>query len=186
MKMIDLICADCGKEFQKEKREYNRQIKNGNNRFFCSLTCVAFTRNKENPPKGNVKNFDPIRGKRKDEYSSFRWFILRTKARSKRKKVSFNLDPFFLKELWEKQKGICPLTGWKLILHNDNRYAWKNKSIQNASLDRIDSSKGYIQDNVRFVALIANYAKQSFTDKELTEFCNSVTEYLKCPSKEMT
>jgi hypothetical protein len=41
-------------------------------------------------------------------------------------------------------------------------------------LDRIDHSKGYIEGNVRFVACIANYARNAFTDEDLQEFCEAV------------
>ena len=43
-----------------------------------------------------------------------------------------------------------------------------------ASLDRIDSSLGYIPGNVQFVSVIANYAKRDFQEEELFEFCEAV------------
>lgn len=183
MKNVELTCANCGNLFHKEFKEYKRQIKSGKNRFFCGLSCVCIKRNEENPPKGNLQNLIP--GKTKDQYTPFRWYLLRIDCRSRKKNRDYDITLEYLKILWEEQKGICPLTGWELILPKDTRQAWNVANIRNASLDRIDSSKGYMQGNVRFVAVIANYAKQSFTDKELFEFCNSVTEYLKCPNKEM-
>lgn len=43
-----------------------------------------------------------------------------------------------------------------------------------ASLDRKDSSKGYTPDNIQFVSMMANYAKNRWNDKELFEFCSAV------------
>ena len=82
-----------------------------------------------------------------------------------------------LKNIWEQQKGICPLTGWELKLP-DTTDGWKNPpDIRRASLDRIDSSRPYEIGNIRFISVIANYAKNSFTDQEVIEFCKAVSDY---------
>jgi hypothetical protein len=39
------------------------------------------------------------------------------------------------------------------------------------SVDRIDHRKGYIVGNVQIVWLIENYARNTFTEEELVEFC---------------
>ncbi|MBR8835562.1 MAG: hypothetical protein DSM106950_16500 [Stigonema ocellatum SAG 48.90 = DSM 106950] len=83
-----------------------------------------------------------------------------------------------LKLLWETQKGICPYTGWNLVLlpcttHYENTPLTTNR----ASVDRIDSSKGYTVNNIQFVAVIANFAKNAFTEEELINFCHDVYKY---------
>lgn len=71
----------------------------------------------------------------------------------------------------ERQKGICPYTGWILELpHHRNKI--RNPKI--ASLDRIDSSKGYVIENLQFVSMMANFAKNNFTEDEMQYFCISV------------
>lgn len=40
-KTITLKCLNCGKSFEKELAEYNRQIKKDNHNFFCSNSCAA-------------------------------------------------------------------------------------------------------------------------------------------------
>ena len=78
----------------------------------------------------------------------------------------------------EKQNGICQITGWKLELpfstsgFAGNSYARWN--IKQASMDRIDHAKKYTKDNIRFVSIVANLARNSFTDDELYEFCEAV------------
>ncbi len=184
MKFIEIVCANCNKNFQKDFREYKRQIKNAKYRFFCNRSCLASKRNSENKPDQNTikgqekikKLIDQFGGKtRRDQYSPFRWFILRAEFRNKKKHYDCNITVEYLKNLWEDQKGICPLTGWNLLLPNSTRKAWKYKDPANASLDRIDNSKGYIEGNVRFVAVMANYARNNFSDDQLIEFCKSVT-----------
>ena len=39
------------------------------------------------------------------------------------------------------------------------------------SLDRVDNSKGYTNDNVKIVWLIENLARNRFTEEQLIEFC---------------
>ena len=175
MKLIEVICFNCGKTVQKEIKEYKRRIKSGKDRFFCNLSCATFTRNKENPPIGNIDNF---RGeyREKDQYTPFRWFILRAKYRDKKKKYGYDLTVEYLKQLWDEQKELCPITGWKLILPENTRNGWSIKNPMNASLDRIDNSKGYLQGNVRFISTMANMARNVFSDEELIDFCKSVVK----------
>lgn len=173
MKTIKLICATCSKEFDKNLREYKRQIKKENTRFFCSLSCVCIKRNEENPSIGNVEHFHG-KTKKKDQYTPFRWYVLRGQYRDRKKKYGCDITIEYLKQLWEDQMGICPFTGWTLILPQGTDKAWHISSPHNASLDRIDNSKGYMQDNVRFISVMANLARQDFTDEQLVDFCKAV------------
>ena len=78
--------------------------------------------------------------------------------------------------IWEKQNGICPFTGWKLILPYDVM-GWRGKrNSKRASVDRIDCSKGYTKDNIRYVSFMANIARCDFSDEDLVEFCKAVSD----------
>ena len=139
--------------------------------FFCTRTCAAIKNNEENPREGNPEFL--IANNRKDNYTPFRWYVLRSQYRDKKRKYGCDLTVEFLKKLWEQQNGICPFTGWKLILPKDTN-GWTEYSTYNASIDRIDNSIGYMKTNVRFISVMANLARQSFTDKELIDFCSAV------------
>lgn len=76
---------------------------------------------------------------------------------------------------WIKQNGLCALTGRKLILKNTA----KTFSKKTASVDRIDSSRGYIIDNVRWVHKDINQIKWKFTDKEFINICNEIVNFNK-------
>jgi len=41
MKLIELKCSGCYCIFKKQLKEYNRQIKNGNNNFYCTSQCCG-------------------------------------------------------------------------------------------------------------------------------------------------
>lgn len=168
---MEFNCTNCNTNFEIKDREYKRQTKKGRIEFFCSRTCAAIKNNKDNPRLGNPENL--IAENRRDEFTSFRWFILRAQYRDRRKKYGCNLTVQYLKQLWEKQNGICPLSGQKLILPKDSD-GWIEYLPINASLDRINNNLGYMQGNVRFISVMANLARQSFTDEQLIEFCKAV------------
>ena len=173
-KTITLNCAECRKEVVKELREYKRRIKAGKTDFFCDLSCARKKDNRMNPRPGNPANLQA--NNRKDEYTPFRWYVLRGEYRDRNKGYGCDLNVIYLKKLWEEQNGICPITGWNLILPKDTAKAWDINNPSNASLDRIDNSKGYMQGNVRYIAFMANIARSSFTDEQLIEFCKAVAE----------
>lgn len=172
MKSIELICFNCKKSFIKGLKEYNRIIKAGRIRFFCSKPCSTTTQNREKPPKGNPASLLPYN--KDDEYSKFRLYLLHGIYRSKSKNEMCDLDLQYLKELWDKQNGICPFTAWKLILPKNTSKTWENRNPANASLDRINNSKGYIKGNVRFISYMANIARNNFSDQQLIDFCKAV------------
>ena len=173
-KTIKLKCTFCKNDFDKSLKEYNRQIKkNPGVRFFCGVSCTRFQLNQENPPKGNVQNLKA--DNKRDEYSPFRYFVLRAKQRNKKKQYGCNITVVYLKDLWDKQNGICPFTGLELILPLGTGKTFINSLPNNASLDRIDNSKGYIEGNVRFISYMANLGRQSFSDDQLINFCQAVS-----------
>lgn len=75
---------------------------------------------------------------------------------------------------WELQQGRCALTGWELNNSPEQRNPVKNDP-RRASLDRIDSSRGYEPGNIQWLAAIANYAKNVWDDATVVEFAAAVT-----------
>ena len=83
----------------------------------------------------------------------------------------------YLKELWEQQGGLCPFTGWELLLPKGSSYSGDPGSMYRASIDRLDNSKGYVIGNIRFISVIANYCRNTFTDDQVRLFCESVHKH---------
>jgi hypothetical protein len=176
MKKIKTTCAECKIEFEKSTSEYNRSERLGK-RHFCSCSCSVTCGNKEMSPERKTKCGNQIRpyiGNRQDKYSGFKYYI--TKCKSRIKKFNYNIDVFYLKTLWESQNGICPYTGIKMILPKNTKEHMTIHSLKKASLDRIDSSKGYIDGNVEFVCMAVNYAKNSFSKQNMKEFIAELIE----------
>lgn len=164
-------CSACGKTICKRKAEINRQIRNGRTKFYCNISCAGKDSCKHLKQYHGKFNHNLVADNALDEYSDFRWYIKRAKQRTKK---ANNLTCEYLKHLWEKQKGICPITGKHLRLRTHSN---KADGPYDASLDRIDNTKGYVRGNVRFVALIFNYARNTFSDNEVIDFCKAVIEH---------
>lgn len=175
-KTVSISCAGCSLQFLKAKSEIKRASKRGLLNHFCSNKCQAT--NIPSNRKGNSENLKKG-GRVPDELSSFRYYA--GKARNRNKEAGFDtieLSLQYLKQLWEQQKGVCPLTGWELILPPSISY-WSRGSatVKNmASLDRIKPGEPYSQGNVRFIAHIANMAKFTYTDQDVIDFCMAVTK----------
>jgi len=175
---ITITCASCGKEVSKLASEIKRQTKKGKNKFYCDLKCAG--KNKDNIQRVSQfhNNFKLAKYTRQpDEYSNFRWYMKVVIRNSKKRNHEYNVDCEYLKRLWNEQNGICPFTNQKLTLRTHSNNDIKKYPYQ-ASLDRIDSSIGYIESNVRFVALIYNYAKNTFSDDDVINFCKNVCDRL--------
>lgn len=181
MKCVSLICGECGKEFEKPCNEYNRRVRLGAEKYYCSLTCSMVNSNRVSPRKGNPENWgDKKATKKLDSLSPFRWYMRR--AQNKVDKYGeTNLSAQYLNDLWIFQKGICPLSGQNLKLPAGTGGWIKDNKLSpySASMDRIDNSLGYIKGNVRFIAVMANYARNTFTDEEVIEFGKAIAEHNK-------
>ena len=171
-KLITFVCDCCGKEAKKPLSEYNRNKKLGRKNF-CSRSCAIRYANKNKLHTFTDKcreHLLSICNNQIDEYTSFR-YILRS-VYKRFKEVDIDLE--YLKQLWETQKGICPYTGIKLKLPT---YKNHNFYFDCASLDRIDSSKGYIKGNVQFISLPINYMKSTKSDIEVKQFLKQISSY---------
>lgn len=79
----------------------------------------------------------------------------------------FDLKPDDIKELIAKQNNKCVYTGYDLEWSHNNNYK--------ASIDRIDSSKGYTRDNIQLVCFIVNQAKSDLSDDVFIDMCQKIS-----------
>lgn len=171
-KLITFVCDCCGKEAQKPLSEYNRNKKLGRKNF-CSRSCAVRYANKNKLHAFTDKckeHLLSICNNHRDEYTDFRYTLKNVSKRTK----EIDIDLEYLKQLWESQNGICPYTGIKLKLPTYKDYDFY---FDCASLDRIDSSKGYIKGNVQFVALPINLMKSTKSDIKVKQFLKQISSY---------
>jgi cytidyltransferase-like protein len=88
------------------------------------------------------------------------------KHNSKLKKFKFNMSIKYLEELYENQNKKCKFTGDDISFEDNT-----------ASLDRIDSSKGYVKGNVQWVHKDINKIKNNKTDNDFINYCIRLYQY---------
>lgn len=79
--------------------------------------------------------------------------------------IEFNISMEYLWNIYLLQNKTCVITGDKL------------PDINKASLDRLDSTKGYIEKNVQWVTNQANLSKHTMSMSELYNFCEKVLNH---------
>jgi hypothetical protein len=168
--MIELVCPRCGVQYFKTVSEYNRNQRK-NRTSYCGYKCAGKENHAHLRQYKNSSNLIPAN--HRDEYTQFRWFLARTKQR----KYDCDIDLQYLKDLWIHQNGRCALSGIPLELPVSTAGFTQQHHPWNASLDRIDSNKGYIKNNVRYVAFIANIAKNVWDDSVLLTFAKELLQH---------
>jgi len=88
--------------------------------------------------------------------------LRRVKNRAKSKNLEFNLDRDWIEKKLISICDRCELTGIKFTHPYQAKVGYYPFSL---SVDRINSSKGYTKDNVRFIILQLNAALQSGSDE---------------------
>lgn len=173
-KLVEVECDQCHCMFQKPESEYKRSLKLGRHNFCTRRCAVIYSNSHRKPTEKLLKTYSTIKqyaGNQRDEYTPFR-YILRS-ARNRFKECNLTLE--YLQELWESQNHICPYTGLELVLPSYT----KKVSIENrASLDRIDSSKGYVIGNVQFVSTPINFLKGTMSDTQTKEYLKKIAQFL--------
>lgn len=124
---------------------------------------LYFQKNKEkfnaNSRNWHSKNRDRSKVNKKAwKETSFRNFLMSVLSRIK---VKF-IDLDYVLGLLEKQKFCCAVTGVPLV--------HRMYSVQSVSIDRIDSSLGYVDGNVQLVCKFVNLGKGEHSNVEVKEF----------------
>ena len=145
------IC-DCGKEI-----DYNKYDVILGKRKSCG--CSSF-------PKGKRSHH----WKGYEEISGQHWGIILSGAKDRKLQVKITIEDAWKQFL--KQNRKCALTGEELCFDSACR-----SGDCTASLDRIDSTKGYTIDNIQWVHRKINMMKNCYNQDEFISWCNKITEY---------
>lgn len=98
-------------------------------------------------------------------------YISRVIWNARHRKIEYNVEKEYLWSIFIKQNGKCALSGRDISFCRDfyiGRYA------QTASLDRIDSSKGYVKGNLQWVHRDFNKMKMNTSQKNFIKMCKEV------------
>lgn len=161
------IC-DCGSDKEKHITPYhiiNQTIK--------SCGCAMKGRFGPNPKIG------PKIYKGYEDLSATYWGVITHGAKIRHLEFSITM-----KDAWKqyiKQTGICSLSGESIILdkkYGTNAKPWAKEPLkQTASLDRIDSSKGYTVDNIQWIHKALNPMKMDMSEDNFVAWCKKVAMF---------
>jgi hypothetical protein len=105
-------------------------------------------------------------------------FYVTIRCRARKRKVEWGVSIQYLWELFSSQKGLCSLSGLSISLPNSY------EGPRTASLDRIDSSKGYLPGNVQWVHKDINPMKLDMSQNRFLGLCQKISEVSRgiCPT----
>lgn len=103
-----------------------------------------------------------------EEISGHKWSKIKQIAKQRNIVIAITVKEAW--ELFEKQKRKCALTGVDLIMKYLDRAG-------NASLDRIDSSQGYIAGNIQWVHKDINIMKWQLSENVFLDWCQKIINY---------
>ncbi len=142
-------CSGCGKEQHYGRKDHYMSAVRGD------WKCKSCS-NSSNVFKGRVGPM-PIT-----------WFHTKRKG-GEHRGYAWDLTPEYVIELYEAQGRVCALTGWPI--------GWSEKGLTaTVSIDRIDSSEGYLQGNVQLLHKDVNMAKQQYSQEYFIEICKAVAK----------
>jgi ribosomal protein S14 len=101
------------------------------------------------------------------------WNRLLTNAKKRGISIAITRDD--AAALLDRQKDRCALSGLPIATRRDGTIAGDRATT--ASLDRIDSDKGYMPDNVQWVHKEINMMKGVLTQARFVELCRAVLDY---------
>lgn len=163
------VCLNCGKEWKvlTAKDRIGKKIKK---HYFCSECSKTLTEwKKKKIMKQKREGFKErlYEEKRKSRLNNIQNCIwAKAKQRAKKYGLDFNID---ISDI--QIPDICP------ILEVPLKYGTKGDYEYSPSIDRIDTTKGYIKGNIAIISKKANSMKNSATFEELQKFCKNILRY---------
>ena len=97
------------------------------------------------------------------------------RGRNPKRQWKWDLWPEVIYDAWLNQNGRCAVTGLVLDTKQGNNQV---KNPWGASVDRIDSKKGYVKNNIRLVCHWYNNAKNTWNDDICFKAMNTWLEFV--------
>lgn len=88
---------------------------------------------------------------------------------AKKRGIEFSITKEYAWDLYEKQNGKCFYTQLPIEINTRN-------NVMTASIDRIDSNKGYVENNIVWVHKDINIMKNNFSKEYFLMLCKKIVE----------
>lgn len=143
----ELIC-DCGNTYQCTA-EY---LQNGHKK-----SCGCAKKSFHNTPK-LPSNYTAT--------THIYQMVKQLKSNAKKHSLEFSINQDIILEKLKSQNGKCAISGIDIDFFTNN-----------ASVDRIDSIKGYTPDNIQIVYRTINFMKSTIHMDDFVELCHKISKY---------
>jgi hypothetical protein len=90
------------------------------------------------------------------------------------KTITIKLDEVY--QIGEQQEWKCAYTKEPLEFTRGGDFGYNTNPLS-CTIDRIDSSKGYVKGNVQLISWVANCAKNAMTHDQFINLCKMVAEH---------
>jgi hypothetical protein len=130
--------------------------------------------------RGNSRSCGCLHRRSRDQHPNFKghgeihaqYFrsIEKNAQHRKRTPIPFEITIEYIWDLFLKQDRKCALSGMPIS------FPAKSTGLRSASLDRIDSSKGYIEGNVQWLHKDVNMIKGSYSQNYFLDICKKIVD----------
>jgi hypothetical protein len=118
-----------------------------------------------NLSESDKKSYIEKQGKWQDD-NFLQYRLLQARSRAKSKNLPCEIDTHYLEGLLLGQGNKCFYSGLEMELSRAGNYS--------ASIDRVDSSKGYVKGNVIFVIWAVNTMKNDLDENEFLSIVEAI------------
>jgi len=160
-----------GFEMSRYQKELRSKIFSGKNNPFYGKKHTQETRQKMSENHADFTTNKNSLWKGTGDLSGRYWCSIRTGA--KNRNIDFFITKKYAWDLFLQQNKKCDISGIEIILEASYKY----KSNQTASIDRIDSNKGYIKGNIHWVHKDINRMKSTYDLYYFIEICKRISKY---------
>lgn len=170
-----------GKRFRKLVVIDSAGKDNGTTYWVCKCDCgkIVIVRRGHLTEKNGTRSCGcSRRGKNSSHWTGYGdisgGFYHKIQEGAKKRGIKFAVGIKYLWKLFQEQEGRCALSGESLEIPTDSM-AWRSQSKRTASLDRIDSTGGYVRGNVQWVHKDINMMKYKLSQDYFILMCEKVT-----------
>jgi|UniRef100_A0A6C0IRH1 hypothetical protein len=146
-------------EASKEKRRIPKEIKLKRSKERCEIQ-----RKKSNERSKKKRDEQTL-----EQCIHYLVYHKKYDARVKKGRIKCEMTEELIMKLWEKQKGICALSGKEMN--------WKNNSLYKLSIDRINQDGNYVEGEIQLVCYMVNIMKNHFTEEAVIDVCEAIALY---------
>lgn len=155
---MNRLCSSCDREYPATTEHFFRHLQRADGLHSWCKQCCA---------KGNTRSRAKLNSTIEGRA---RVFLQNAKKSALKRGHDFDLEVKDIVECWTEQFGICAYSGRQMTLEAGQ--------LETVSIERIDSSIGYVKANVVLVCQAVNGMKSNRNFQDFFELCRDVARFL--------